>query len=158
MPDTATDVREPLNRTRILSHGTIQCRSLEKSRPFYEDFLGLDVVQHTENGVLLRKGGYCVIVCIERGERAQGISRLNHWGLDLESKEAVDRAFALAHELKDKYELQRISRITTHHGTYSFYFLDRDSNWWEFQYVGDGQFDGTGRYDRAFSRGDYKAA
>jgi len=66
----------------------------------------------------------------------------------------VDRAFALAHELKDKYELKKISRITTHHGTYSFYFQDRDGNWWEFQYVGGGQGEGSGRYDLAFARGD----
>ncbi|HXQ52731.1 MAG TPA: VOC family protein [Stellaceae bacterium] len=145
----------PLNRPRMLSHGTLQCRSLAISRPFYEDFLGLEVVQHTDRGVLLRKGGYLVIVCIERGERAVGIGRLNHWGLDLATKEDVDRAFALAHELKDKYELKKISRITTHHGTYSFYFQDRDGNWWEFQYVGGGQGAGTGRYDLAFARGDF---
>jgi catechol 2,3-dioxygenase-like lactoylglutathione lyase family enzyme len=156
-PEPLPREHAPLNRPRILSHGTLQCRSLAVSRPFYEDFLGLEVVQHTDRGVLLRKGGYCVIVCIERGERAVGIGRLNHWGLDLATKEDVDRAFALAHELKDRYELKKISRITTHHGTYSFYFQDRDGNWWEFQYVGGGQGEGSGRYDLAFARGDVAA-
>jgi hypothetical protein len=45
-------------------------------------------------------------------------------------------------------------RITEMHGTYAFYFQDRDGNWWEFQYVGDGQETGSGRYDKHYARGD----
>src|SRR3974390_1514395 len=122
------DKIEPLNKPVMLSHGTITCRNLEASRRFYEEFLGFDVVQHTERGLLLRKGGYCSIVCLEVGDHVKPVDRQHHWGLDLDSREAVDRALALAHEKKDEYGIPQISRITDHHGGYSFYFGDLDHN------------------------------
>ncbi len=149
--------RAPLNRPVILSHGTITCRDLDASRRFYEEFLGLDVVQHTARGVMLRKGGYCAIVCLEVGDHVKPVDRQHHWGIDLDSREAVDRALELAHQYKDEYDIRQISRITTHHGGYSFYFRDRDDNYWEFQYVGSGQLDGEGKYDRYYTRGDVTA-
>jgi catechol 2,3-dioxygenase-like lactoylglutathione lyase family enzyme len=156
LADAATETPMPLNRPLVLSHGTITCRDLAQSRRFYEEFLGLDVVQHTERGLLLRKGGYCSIVCLEVGDHVKPVDRQHHWGLDLGSRAAVDRALALAHELKDIYGIHQISRITTHHGGYSFYFRDCDGNYWEFQYVGLGQDEGAGRYDEFFARGDVK--
>ncbi len=139
----------PLNKPIVLSHGTITCNNLEESRRFYEEFLGLDVVQHTERGLLLRKGGYCAIVCLEVGDHVKPVDRQHHWGIDLDSQEAVDRALELAHKWKDHYDIRQISRITTHHGGYSFYFRDRDDNYWEFQYVGM-----KDKYDQYFARGD----
>src|ERR1700749_1504027 len=104
MPDTAlTDKLAPLNKPVMLSHGTITCKNLEASRRFYEEFLGLDVVHHTERGVLLRKGGYCSIVCLEVGDHVKPVDRQHHWGIDLATQEEVDRAYQLANELKDKY-------------------------------------------------------
>ena len=148
---------EPLNKPIILSHGTITCKSIAASRPFYEEFLGFECVRHVSRGLLLRKGGYCAIVCLEVGDHVKPVDRQHHWGLDLGSKEEVDRALALAHELKDKYGLSSISRITEHHGAYSFYFKDLDGNYWEFEYAGDGQLDGNGSYDEKFSQGDVPA-
>jgi catechol 2,3-dioxygenase-like lactoylglutathione lyase family enzyme len=157
MPAKPRDRVEPLNRPAILSHGTITCRDLAASRRFYEEFLGLDCVQIAKGGLLLRKGGYCAIVCLAVGDHVKPVDRQHHWGLDLDSIAAVDRALALAHEMKDHYGIQRISRIATHHGTYSFYFQDLDGNFWEFQYAGGGQFVGTGQYDEQFARGDVEA-
>ncbi len=153
---TGSEISEPfpLNRPTILSHGTITCRDLAAARKFYEEFLGFDVVQHTERGLLLRKGGYCSIVCLEVGDHVKPVDRQHHWGLDLASREEVDRALELAHRYKDRYGINQISRITTHHGGYSFYFRDLDGNYWEFQYVGHGQDKGEGRYDSFFARGD----
>jgi catechol-2,3-dioxygenase len=148
---------EPLNRPLALSHGTITCRSLAAARPFYEEFLGFDCVRHAERGLLLRKGGYCSIVCLEVGDHVKPVDRQHHWGLDLESREAVDRALELAHRHQEKYGIQQISRVTDHHGTYAFYFKDLDGNYWEFQYAGGGQATGEGRYDRHFARGDIVA-
>ena len=148
----------PLNRPVVLSHGTITCRDLAASRRFYEEFLGLECVRHVERGLLLRKGGYCAIVCLEVGDHVKPVDRQHHWGIDLASREEVDRALALAHEHKDAYGIQRISRTTEHHGDYSFYFTDLDGNYWEFQYAGRGQEAGRGRYDEMFERGDIAAS
>ena len=143
-----------LNRPKIFSHGTLECRSLDESRPFYEEFLGLDCVRHAPKAMMLRKGGYFGLVCLEKGKNVRPVGVGNHWGLDLASRAEVDRARELALEHKDKYGIQKVMRITDMHGTYAFYFQDRDGNWWEFQYTGDGQERGEGRYDKHFARGD----
>lgn len=155
--DAAPGRDGPLIQPTVLSHGTITCRSLAASRPFYEEFLGLECVRHTGRGLLLRKGGYCAIVCLEVGDHVRPVDRQHHWGLDLASQEEVDRALALAHQLKDKYGIQWISRITQHHGTYSFYFRDLDGNHWEFEYAAGGQQEGTRHYDEMFAHGDVAA-
>ena len=150
----ATRDTVPLNRPKIFSHGTLECRSLAESRPFYEEFLGLDCVRHAKKAMMLRKGGYFGLVCLEKGKNVRPVGVGNHWGLDLTSREEVDRARDLAIEHKEKYGLQKVMKITDMHGTYGFYFQDRDGNWWEFQYSGEGQERGEGRYDKHFALGD----
>jgi catechol 2,3-dioxygenase-like lactoylglutathione lyase family enzyme len=158
--DSATAERSPksraapLNRPKIFSHGTLECKSLVESRPFYEEFLGLDCVRHAKKAMMLRKGMYWGLVCLEKGKHVRPVGVGNHWGLDLATREEVDRARELALQFKEKYGIQKVMRITEMHGTYGFYFQDRDGNWWEFQYVGEGQENGTGRYDKHFARGD----
>ena len=144
----------PLNRPKIFSHGTLECKCLAESRPFYEEFLGLDCVRHAKKAMMIRKGGYFGLVCLEKGKNVRPVGVGNHWGIDLATKEEVDRARELALQYKEKYGIQKVMRITEMHGTYGFYFQDRDGNWWEFQYVGEGQENGTGRYDKHFARGD----
>lgn len=144
----------PLNRPKIFSHGTLECRSLAESRPFYEEFLGLDCVRHAKKAMMLRKGGYFGLVCLEKGKNVRPVGVGNHWGLDLASRAEVDRAHELAIAHKHTYGIQKVMKITDMHGTYGFYFQDRDGNWWEFQYSGEGQERGEGRYDKHFARGD----
>lgn len=144
----------PLNDPIILSHGTLECRDLAASRRFYEEFLGLECVRHSKRSLKIRKGGYWAIVCLQRGDHVQPLRIGNHWGLDLGSREAVQRAHALATEYKEKYGIQKITKITDDTDTYQFYFMDLDGNWWEFQYAGEGQREGHGRNDFHFERGD----
>jgi len=144
----------PLNRPKIFSHGTLECKNLADSRPFYEEFLGLECVRHATKAMMIRKGGYFGLVCLEKGKNVRPVGVGNHWGIDLATKEEVDRARELALQYKEKYGIQKVMRITEMHGTYAFYFQDRDGNWWEFQYVGDGQETGAGRYDKHYARGD----
>jgi catechol-2,3-dioxygenase len=148
---------QPLNHPIILSHGTLECRNLANSRRFYEEFLGLDCVRHSKRSLKIRMGGYWAIVCLERGDHVQPLRIGNHWGLDLESREAVQRAHALAVEHKEKYGIQKITKLTDDTDTYQFYFMDLDGNWWEFQYAGEGQREGHGRNDMHFARGDVVA-
>jgi catechol 2,3-dioxygenase-like lactoylglutathione lyase family enzyme len=145
-----TDTSSPprWNQPFRLSHGTLSCRDLAKSRRFYTEFLGLECVHHVAGrAMMLRRGGYWAIVCLQT-PRDQQLGIPNHWGLDVESREAVDRARALAIEHKETYDIRRVLPAREMHGDYSFYLEDLDGNWWEFQCLG-------GRdYDDIFARGD----
>ena len=132
----------------MLSHGTLECRDLAASRRFYEEFLGLECVRHAPPAMLIRKGGYWCIVCIGLGKMPEGTQLMNHWGVDVATKEEVDAAHKKAHELKDTYGIRAITKPSDQHGVYSFYMQDLDGNWWEIQKVPDGL------NDKMYTRGD----
>jgi catechol 2,3-dioxygenase-like lactoylglutathione lyase family enzyme len=132
----------------LLSHGTCEVHNLKETRAFYEEFLGLECVQHSEPGMVYRLGQKFHVVCIEVGDDLHPCSLLNHWGVDVETKEEVDLAHAKAHELKDRYKIKQIMPLRLQHGVYSFYMEDLDSNFWEIQY-----YDGL-LHDDFFEFGD----
>src|SRR5262245_5731590 len=86
----------------LLSHGTLMSKDLAKSRRFYEEFLGLEVVRHARPAMMLRfkSGMYVVCVCI--GEKVPNQHVLTHWGINVSSREEVDHAYAEAQRLKDE--------------------------------------------------------
>ena len=47
----------PALKPNFLSHGTLESRDLAFSRRFYEEFLGLEVVQTSPISLLIRLGG-----------------------------------------------------------------------------------------------------
>lgn len=107
------------------------------SRRFYEEFLGLECVQHQERAMLLTIGRDFAIVCLEIGDKASGTEVLRHWGIDVESRDEVDRLHGLALRHQQDYGIRTVRHVTDQHGAYSFYFEDCDGNWWEFEHVGD---------------------
>lgn len=141
-------VRDSVVKPEYLSHGTLECRSLAASRPFYEEFLGFECVRHAKPAMVLRCGLRFHIVCLEVGSALQPVSVDNHWGIDVGSAAEVERIWQAAHDLKDKYGIGQIMDLVKQHGTYSFYFEDQDSNWWEIQY-----YDGV-QHDDMFDFGD----
>ncbi len=134
-----------------LTHGTCECVSLKATRKFYEEFLGLEVVRHAPPGMVFRCGLRFHVVCLEVGNKVHPLTLMNHWGLDVETKEEVDRAHARALELKDRYGIKQVLPIEMQHGVYSFYLEDQDYNWWEIQhydgYLHDDFFDFGDRFD-----------
>lgn len=131
-----------------LSHGTLEVRDLARSRKFYEEFLGLDCVRHNKPAMLIRKGGYWCVVCIEVGDSVHPQHIMNHWGVDVAARDEVDEAYAKAQELKDEFEIKSITKPGDQHGVYSFYLQDRDSNWWEIQHCD------PALHDKQYDRGD----
>ena len=131
-----------------LSHGTLECYSFARSRPFYEEFLGFQCVRHSRASMAIRCGMRFHIVCLEVGDQLHPACIDNHWGIDVSSAEEVDRIWRAAHALKDKYGLREIREPVKQHGIYGFYMEDFDHNWWEFQY-----YDGT-QHDDMFDFGD----
>lgn len=117
-------------KPRLLSHGTIECHDLERAKRFYTEFLGFQVVQTSAISLMLRLNSTTTIACVQtKGETAAGI--YSHFGLDYDSREEVDAAYQVAVAAKDDYDIQKITRPVDQHGTYSFYIIDVDGNWWE---------------------------
>lgn len=122
----------------VLGHGTLECRDLKASRRFYEEFLGLECVHHAMPAIAIRLGMAFHIVCVEVGDEIHPCHMLNHWGLDVTSKEAVDEAHRQALKHKETYGIRQVLDVTDMHGVYSFYMEDLDHNWWEIQYYENG--------------------
>ena len=104
---------EPNNKNSVvkpyvMSHGTLECFSLKESRKFYEEFLGLECVRHAKPAMVVRCGLKFHVVCVEVGDAVHPCSVLNHWGIDVQSKEAVDEAHANAIKFKEKYKIRQV--------------------------------------------------
>lgn len=143
----------PVVNTTMLSHGTLECRDLTASRRFYEEFLGLETVYHGQRTMMIRKGGYWGVVCVNRGDKVRAMGPLNHWGLDVASRAEVDAARANALKHNDAYGIRAVHQARDQHGVYSFYLQDLDGNWWEIQCLPEAEL-----YDRWFERGDRPGA
>lgn len=131
---SAAATRKAIVNPTLLSHGTLMCKDMARSRRFYEEFLGLEVVRHARPAMMLqlKTGMYVVCVCI--GERVPNQHVMTHWGLNVATREDVDRAHAAAVEHKEKYGIQKINKVLERHGAYGFYLQDLDNNWWEIQH------------------------
>jgi predicted lactoylglutathione lyase len=141
LPDNCTV--HPQERTSIikpycLSHGTLEVFSLKKSRQFYEEFLGLEVVRHGKPAMVIRLGMRFHVVCVEVGDQIHPVSLLNHWGVDVATRAEVDDAHQKAIENKEKYNIRQVLNPQEMHGVYSFYLEDLDHNWWEIQHYQNG--------------------
>ena len=121
---------EPVLKLNYLSHGTLESYDIEKSRKFYEEFLGLDVVQTSPRSLMIRLGGTNTIATVLNPKKAL-MPVLNHNGLDVATREEVDRAHAICTEQQGKWGIKAVTRPSDQHGTYSFYLRDPDDNWWE---------------------------
>ena len=75
--------------------------SLKESRKFYEEFLGLECVRHAKPAIAVRCGLKFHIIAVEVGDALHPVNLLNHWGVDVGSKEEVDAAYdnALKYQL-----------------------------------------------------------
>lgn len=136
----------------LLSHGTLMCRNLADSRRFYEEFLGLEVVRHAKPAMMLRLKSGMYVVCVCRGEHLPEQHVLTHWGVNVATREEVERAHAEAHRLKARYGIRKITKLKDQHGAYAFYLQDLDYNWWEIQHEPrtiDAFFSAGDRFDMA---------
>lgn len=157
---TKRDKPAPRLKLEFLSHGTLDSRDLAFSRRFYEEFLGLEVVQTSPISLLVRLGGPNTIAVVY-SKRVGEMNLLNHNGLDVRTKEQVDEAHRIVCAEAEKWKLRKISTPHLQHGTYSFYFWDADDNCWEILTNPEGGYswlfekgdlEGKGHLDRNFQR------
>ena len=151
---------EPATPTRFLSHGTLGCRDLEKSRRFYEEFLGIETTQTSPISLMIRLGTEHVYAVVQIKNKEK-IPRHYHNGLDVGSVEDVDRAYETVVAQAEKWGLTDISRPVEQHGTYSFKFWDMDENCWEilsnpprgYSWIFEqGDLEGRGHFESGFHK------
>ncbi len=130
MSDSQTDPATGPLKLNFLSHGTLESTDLDKSRQFYAEFLGLEVIRTSPISLLMRLGGNNTIAVVEVKEKPP-MSMLNHNGLDVSTKEDVDAAHASAVTQSEKWGIKKVTRPLDQHGTYCFFICDPDENWWE---------------------------
>jgi catechol 2,3-dioxygenase-like lactoylglutathione lyase family enzyme len=129
--------------------GTIVTTDIAAARQFYESFLGMECVRPARDRLLVRdryaraameagEDDYFLLDVVEVTEITSPQRMLHHWGLDVESPAEVDRIYAEAKARKAEFGLTKLMPISGMHGAHSFYFADRDSNWWEIEYRLDG--------------------
>ena len=152
----------PLLKIQRLGHGTLECSDIAKTRRFYEEVLGLEVIQTSPVSLMIRKDTNHTYAVVETGRPHKEMNMLNHNGLDVCSAEEVDAAYELLVTVKDEYGLGKIQRPRRSHGDYAFYFSDLDGNWWEVVAVRQGGYasdfdeddrDLTGRHEFDDARG-----
>lgn len=114
----------------FLSHGTLEVHDIEKSAEFYQRFLGFEFVRTSPISGMVRLGGTHVYVVVQ-GSKGKAMPYTNHNGIDVATREDVDRCHALCTKHKQEFELKGITKPIFQHDTYAFYFRDRDANWWE---------------------------
>lgn len=130
--------RRSIVQPYCLSHGTLECADLDASRRFYEEFLGLEVVRHAITAMSIRLGMRFHIVCVGVGAQIHEKHVLSHWGVDVDSRAAVDAAHAAARTHQADYGIRKVLDVQFMHGVYSFYLQDLDMNWWEIQHYENG--------------------
>jgi catechol 2,3-dioxygenase-like lactoylglutathione lyase family enzyme len=160
MTETQTDLETGPLSLNFLSHGTLETTDTEKSRKFYEEFLGFEIVRTSPISLLLRMGGNNTMAVVEVKEK-QPMAMLNHNGLDVRTKADVDAAHARAVAQQEKWGIKKITRPLDQHGTYCFFMNDPDDNWWEILTNPEGGYawmfergnqEGRGHLDKEFER------
>lgn len=122
--------RDPVLNIKFLSHGTLESRDLEKSRTFYADFLGLDVVRTSKVSLMIRLGSEHTYAVVQNPSK-EAMPMLNHNGLDVGTREEVEKSYQAVLAAKEQWGIKKVTRPADQHGTYCFYFTDLDDNWWE---------------------------
>jgi catechol 2,3-dioxygenase-like lactoylglutathione lyase family enzyme len=155
--------KEPLLNIQRLGHGTLECADLVKTRRFYEEVLGLEVIQTSPMSLMVRKDTAHTYAVVETGRpNKEEMNMLNHNGLDVSSPEEVDRAYELLQQVRDEYGIRKLQKPRRSHGDYAFYFCDLDGNWWEIVAVRGGGYaadfgeddrDITGRHELGSLKG-----
>ena len=129
----------------LLISGTFVTRDLARTRRMCEDLLGLECVEPEKGVLLIRERGhrpgeklagqpYWILKTRKVGDIAVPQEMLNHWGVSVSSQAAVDAAFDRVNAQQKEFGLGRVQKPRFRHGSYAFYFVDSDSNWWEVEY------------------------
>jgi catechol 2,3-dioxygenase-like lactoylglutathione lyase family enzyme len=118
-----------------LRHLALRVIDLQRSRRFYERFLGMKVIWEPDaENVYFSSGSdnlalHQIPASEQKRYQAGSGQFLDHFGVIVESREAVDDMFADVQCDGDRYGAVIVKPPTLHRdGSYSFYFTDPDGN------------------------------
>jgi catechol 2,3-dioxygenase-like lactoylglutathione lyase family enzyme len=116
-----------------ISYAMLQSRDLKRARPFYAEFLGLPIEARGE-GTLCSQTAYGANLVIVEESDVLPQPVLNHTGITVHGPpHLVDLVHAEAVAQQERFGILRVKAVTDVHATYSFYFQDMDTNWWEIE-------------------------
>ena len=78
-------------KSKFISHGTLGSKDLDSTRKFYEEFLGIEVMQTSRISLMTRLGGDHIYVVVQDKNMTE-MPRLNHNGIDVDSDAEVDKS------------------------------------------------------------------
>jgi catechol 2,3-dioxygenase-like lactoylglutathione lyase family enzyme len=121
---------------QALTHGTITCLNLDRSRQFYREVLGLDVVSPSPSvkpHYIKHPSTPWYIVSLERRspQTRTLLTRLQRYTVTLESPAAIAKAHHWMKEEGAELGLTELEEINENDESVSFLLSDPDRNWWE---------------------------
>lgn len=115
----------------VLSHGTVETKDIAKTREFYEDFLGLTVIQPLPVAIYASAGGYWQLVCVNTPSRLREQDKANRFCLHVADEANVREAHEAALRDREHYGIKEICDVEDVGGAPGFALQDRDNVWWE---------------------------
>lgn len=115
----------------FISHGTVECRDLAATRRFYEDFLGLRVIQPFSMAIYAEGGGDWRLVCVRSGMKLKDTGVENRFCLHVPDAEAVRRGHEAALLQRDDFQIRHVGAIEQQGDATAFAIQDQDNVWWE---------------------------
>jgi catechol 2,3-dioxygenase-like lactoylglutathione lyase family enzyme len=125
----------PVLNIELLSHGTVPCYDLEYSIDLLTNLFGFEVARTSKTSASFRLGGNFCFSVLQMYKTP--VKRLrpkliqHHFGLDVPDEQSVNAAYKEVKKHRARFKIRKITKPTYGHGTYFFYIVDADSNYWE---------------------------
>ena len=116
---------------QAFTHGTLQCDDIERSRRFYTEVLGLEILAGFNNAQYIKHAAApWYIVVLKRSPR-QYLAPVNRFTLKVNSPGEVEAAHREFSTDGNSLGVTELGNLETIDGKTSFIFSDPDKNWWE---------------------------
>lgn len=116
---------------QAFTHGTLQCDNIERSRQFYTEVLGLEILAGFNTAQYIKHAAApWYIVVLKRSPR-QYLAPVNRFTLQMDSAAAVEQAHREFSTNGAAAGITELGKLDAIDGKIRFIFSDPDRNWWE---------------------------